>query len=353
MLVRDTTLAPKRSECIQFVSSLLNLVVLHSKAVILHCRIRLGFYSGQFHDVPAFLTIVIRDSFYPYANDREILYVRAAIAVIAYYVDRHFLVDRQDAYLQSEIIRDTNVVNHKTPLRRLLIGRNLFDLRRMNGFSEFCRRLSHRDVRSTLYEILAARLCASGGYTIIARPETYVKGQDYDFSAIRDGEQINIEVTTLAEKEFFPKTITNSLNHKRKQVPPTSPAIIFISLPMQWMSIKMEWDFYLMQTCFGFFCQSKRINAVVFFGERYFESDSPGKGGFLITKRTYTNQNARIKMKNMDFLFRRECVAPIIEQLGAGKIGTITSDQMERVADHLMTGDFYRWVDYLVPKMEL
>src|SRR5271166_1820428 len=61
----------------------LNLTALHAKAITLHLRRCLRHYSGPFDDVPEFPTVVVRDRLFPHANDREVLYLRSAIAIIA------------------------------------------------------------------------------------------------------------------------------------------------------------------------------------------------------------------------------------------------------------------------------
>jgi hypothetical protein len=146
----------------------------------------------------------------------------------------------------------------------------------------------------------------------------YIKGQDYDFSAVRDDEQVNVEVTTLAEKEFNPKTIPSSLSKKCKQVPNTSPAIIFVALPVRWASERRDWDFYLMKVACDFFRWTRRINAVVFIGERYFDADKPGTGGFALINKTYANPNPRIPMQNMNFLFGPLKDVPSLKQAMLG-----------------------------------
>src|SRR5208283_1124536 len=99
---------------------------LHAKAITLHLRRCLRHYSGPFDDVPEFPTVVVRDRLFPHANDREVLYLRSAIAIIAYYLGRTFAsqqIAAQGEYLQTQVVPGTNAVHMSNPTRILLIGR--------------------------------------------------------------------------------------------------------------------------------------------------------------------------------------------------------------------------------------
>jgi hypothetical protein len=266
--------------------------------------------------VPIFLRVVVR-RFRRYANQREILYIRAAMETVRYYIGHHIVSRNQDSYLRIQAIPGTAIADPSYQLRILLIAETLFLLRHSDGFAEFCRRLGYRDIRAAFYEAFSARLFLEAQYEIHARPETYVKGEDYDFSATKNGERINVEVTTLAAKQFSPKTIPNSLGQKHKQVPNTAPAIVFVGLPPQWVIESRDWESYLTKVTRDFFRQTKKINAVVFMGENFFI------GGVAIIKKPYPNHEARNKMENMDFLF---------------------SDREES-----RNSEFFRWIDYIVP----
>lgn len=201
-------------------------------------------------------------------------------------------------------------------------------LRGSDGFAEFCRRLRQRNLRATFYEVFAARILSEAQYKIHAQPETYTKGQDYDFCALKDGQQINIEVTTLAEKQFSSKTIPNSLHKKQKQLPKDLPAIIFVGLPTQWIAEPQDWDTYLMQVSHDFFRGSQRINAVVFIEERFLQIGIFGSI-FLMIQKPYVHPQPRTKIEDMSFL-------------------TMNSIQIRLVRD----SEFFRWIDHVVPKTE-
>jgi hypothetical protein len=220
---------------------------------------------------------------------RDLYYLHAASLVIMEYTKRNVMLGSPDGYLNPEPLPNGDFKYASFILRVIFVADTLFLLRRCKGFSEFCRRLRERaqDFRATFNELYTARLFFNAGFEIVARPETYVKTQDYDFSAIRNSEQVNVEVTTLREKKFHHNTIPNSLNQKRKQLPDTHPAVVAVGLPLSWVNEPRDWNFYLMKTAYDFFSRTRRVTAVLFMGERVVDSDTPQYGGIATFSKLY------------------------------------------------------------------
>jgi hypothetical protein len=80
------------------------------------------------------------------------------------------------------------------------------------------------------------------GFDVRARPEAGVRGEDFDFQAVRDGETINVEVAAWTSSAFSIQTVENALHRKRKQLPDTNPAMIFCVLPESWFATPMEFS---------------------------------------------------------------------------------------------------------------
>jgi hypothetical protein len=110
----------------------------------------------KFPNVPDRLTIYVHVHLAKYAQDRELLYLAAASGVILEYIQQDFLGETEHEYLAANKIAGTDIIHHSNPLRIILIAEMLFLLRRSVGFSEFCRRLKTRNLRSSFYEVLAA-----------------------------------------------------------------------------------------------------------------------------------------------------------------------------------------------------
>jgi hypothetical protein len=225
------------------------------------------------------------------------------------------------------------------------------------GFPEFCRRLKDRDLRSAFFELYAAKFMFQGGYEIEARPETYVKQQDFDFQAIKGSEQINVEVTALAEKTATRKTIVNALNQKRKQIPDSAPAIIFVILPEEMTELQMDWDNFLSEITKEFFYGTKqsmgtrRINAAVFVGERHRQTKNSDKGAFAFIHKSYFNSEARHQINDMNALFGWSIKSDVLDKV-MNESTQIEMAEIESETEKLRNSEFYRWVDYLMPKPE-
>ena len=152
-----------------------------------------------------------------------------------------------------------------------------------------------------------------------------LKGRIMSSAAVREGEQVNVEVTTLAEKEFNPGTISRSLRTKRRQLPRNAPAVIVVSLPLGWVTATgVDWNFYLMKVTYEFFGRSERsnwpnvINGVVYFLERLVGGPGPGYvGGHVVMTKVYPNPSAEIKMNKLDFLFNNSAANrdPLLKQI--------------------------------------
>jgi hypothetical protein len=304
----------------------LNYVVLYAQVGFLKSKILLGITAEPFDKVPVFLRVVVR-RLRRHAGQREVVYIRAAIAVVAYYINVDTPFGRNDPFLQIKAIPGTTLADPHYQLRICLIAETLFLLRKSDGFNEFCRRLRRRDLRATFYETLAARLFFDARYQVHSRPEQYIKGEDYDFWTIKDGSRINVEVTTLAEQAFYAKTIRNSLNQKRKQLPNTAAAVIIIVLPNQWAENhpNANWDAYLLHLSSDFFRTSKRISTIIFLQEQFVQMVH-GIGIALVSYH-YVHPSPRFPIKDRAFI-------PI-------------SHDLRLVSD----SEFFRWVDSIVPRI--
>jgi hypothetical protein len=134
-------------------------------------------------------------------------------------------------------LRPDGSISYEHSVRVLMVGETLFLLRSQPGFPEFCRRFQKSDFRSTFFELVAARAFLRGNFELHAKPETGVKGEDFDFKAVGAADSLNVEVTALTAPAFSVRTLENALNAKRGQLPNDAPAILFCVYPESWFSI--------------------------------------------------------------------------------------------------------------------
>ena len=251
----------------------------------------------MFDNVPEHLTAYLQDAAADF--DRESFYYFVAAYVSLFYLRKNFTDGKTSEFLNVRPTPRGSVWWGHTG-RVVIIGETLFLMRSAPGFSEFCRRLSGRDLRSTYFEIYAARMFFEGGYDVGARPEVGVRGKDFDFYASRDGETINVEVTDLTPVEFSSQNVENALHHKRKQLPDTNPAIIFCILPESWSATPM--GVALGTLTKSFFAGTRRVSAVVYVIEQHVEWEKDGKIGHLsIQHLCLQHPNPRMPISSTSF----------------------------------------------------
>lgn len=233
--------------------------------------------ASMFESVPERLTNYLRSAAVDF--DRESFYYFAAAYLGLFYLGKNFTNPETSNFLN---IRRTSRggIWYGHSGRVILIGETLFLMRSCPGFSEFCRRLQGRDLRSTYFEMYAARMFFEGGYEVRAKPEIGVRREDFDFQAIAEGEAVNVEVTALTADAFAARTVENALNQKRKQLPDTDAAIIFCILPESWATTPNLGRALGLITK-KFFEATRRVSAVVFVIEMHLDIEKGGRVGQL------------------------------------------------------------------------
>lgn len=279
----------------------------------------------MFENIPDNLTDELIDALPDF--DREPFYWFAASMVASFYLKRTLFEFKIPGSLELRLTQTGFWWRHAS--RTLLIGETLFMLRSEPGFPEICRRLRSHDFRSAYFELYATRMFTEAGFAIFARPETGVKGQDFDFRAANNDEAINVEVTALTPEEYSPTTITNALHKKRKQVPDTEPAVIFCALPESWNPKINEMDHAMSEIVRRFFEQTKRIAAIVFLHEEHIDSkDDPSVGYLLVVHNCFVHKYPRMPIRASD-LFAK-----------SGESTVLSPPYTQR-----RESEFFRWVD--------
>jgi hypothetical protein len=154
----------------------------------------------MFENIPERTTTFVRDRIPQMVVGRppEEKYLLAASAIIAEYSGKQYW-DSTDPY----IAWDRTAGSAEASLRVLQIGYTLFDLRNTAGFQCLCERLKTRDLGATFFELYCARSFWRAGYEILAKPESGVKKEDFDFTAVSENLTVNVECTALEEKTIL------------------------------------------------------------------------------------------------------------------------------------------------------
>lgn len=221
----------------------------------------------------------------------------------------------------------------------------MFYLRKLPSFPEICRRLSiQRDLRSAYFEIMTVRVFVGAGFAIDMRPEVGVRGEDFDFLAKRRGLEIAVEATALKERPFSANAIGNSLGNKRDQLPADIPGVFFCMIPMQWPPLQdAQMEEHIDAAVGRFLGGTERVNLVVVTQEQHIDGPQPGTGALMMAKRVVTSRRPR-HSADLSFLIGQGSMTDAVE--GVRRAGQAEFDAM--VAKRRV-GEFYDWVDYLVP----
>ncbi|MCP1833707.1 MULTISPECIES: hypothetical protein [Bradyrhizobium] len=281
----------------------------------------------MFDDVPKRLADYLRDAACDF--DRESFYWFAAAYIGLFYLGKNLTKAETSDFLDLQRTSRGGIW-HGYVGRVLLIGETLFLMRSCPGFSEFCRRMRGRDLRSTYYQMYAARMFLEGGYDVRAKPEVGIRREDFDFQAIADGETVNVEVTALTAESFPIQTIENALNHKRKQLPDTDASIIFCVLPESWATTENLGP-SLGELTERFFHRTRRVTAVVFVVEMHVSGTDEPVGNFWIHHACLLHPNPRRPIRSFGF-FANDAWEPTY-------VAPDGSPTMRRESD------FFRWVD--------
>lgn len=293
----------------------------------------------MFDDIPEELNRWVLDAPKKIREDPFAFGHMATQAVTAFYLGK--LLDRKAPFLDYPENRAQRIPWQQT-IRLTQIAQALFVLRREPGFREICRRLSTReDLRSAAFEAFAAQLFSERGLAVLARPETGLLGQDFDFAAIIDGVEINVEATALRVPSFNAGTIKSALSRKRSQVPADKPAVIVCFVPGTWRQEAGELDGVLTPIASTFLRRTKWINHLIFCEDLMFPFEAGGSASFHIIgfrNRTVRFPSPRLDELMMSQLWNDKQVADFLsEDTPAGFSGS---------------SELFDWIDWLRGRLD-
>jgi hypothetical protein len=287
----------------------------------------------MFPNVPERLAEAVRTQI-PADFDDHTRDALAAGLVVVEYLRQMPLGPEADPFFDAQL-NPAGGVGYEFSVRVQMIGETLFLLRNCTGFSEFCRRFRNRDFRSTYFELCAARMMHHESFDLLARPEIGIKGEDFDFRAVRASEQVNVEVTALTAPEFAARTVANALETKRKQLPTDAPSVIFCVYPERWNAVS-DLEPQLSQIADDLFGRSKRINIVVFMTEFHFTEDGSTAGTMFTTFRVERHAAPRFEIQSPMLFTTKPRFLDIVSEAG-----------LRTDAPPFRDSEFYRWLDSL------
>lgn len=131
------------------------------------------------------------------------------------------------------------------------------------GLNSLIERFLKRPTKACFLEAEIASLLVYNGFQVEIVKETGVRGDDFDLLASSDANKVSVEVTSKIEGPLTTRTIANTLQSKRDQVPDSRPAVLYISISPKWMHNEKRAYQIFTSAINRFGLRSRRFNAVV------------------------------------------------------------------------------------------
>lgn len=291
----------------------------------------------MFEDVPPSLTWFVSGLRYQFMDNPKKRYLVAAREVAKHYIGFDTKEKTTGKFLG---FATEGSQFYEAIVKIMMVGETLFALRNCEGFAEFCKRSAGRDFRSLFCELIVARTYLMGGYEVKQVIPSFVRGQDFDLVVIRDGETLNIEVTSTEVAEFSEATVLNTLRKKRTQVPNTHPSVFVYVIPDSWMTFQNTRPDRFEIVAKEFLRSTGRINALTFMCEIKRQFDDSGAYGLVsFGSNSYFSENPNFPWEPKDLIGG----AHIDDEMRHRIFETTDETELKKFRDT----EFFKWVDLL------
>jgi hypothetical protein len=138
------------------------------------------------------------------------------------------------AFFKSDLADADSLVRWKC--RVSILAECLFSMQDIHGIKQRIEMIKAGDLESVHGELLCAKMVAAPIFELRFIIPSGVKGDDYDCEITAPGGRIlHCEIKTKEEhSDYGAKTIYNTLEHARRQLPKELPSIIFLRVPEAW-----------------------------------------------------------------------------------------------------------------------
>jgi hypothetical protein len=191
----------------------------------------------------------------------------------------------------------------RTRFRVTDLAEVLFNLQPVRGFHECVERMRCGDIEGTFAELDLGRMLFLHKRLFHYVIPVSKKGFDYDVEIVYPK-----NVTACADakckiegREFNVKTIENTLEDARKQLPKDRPGIIFVKIPQEWMEVS-DFTIQAREIAQKFFRKTERIVSI-----KYYVQPIAFTDGFLVHRhgyKEYSNPKTRFGNNQNWDLFR-------------------------------------------------
>lgn len=196
---------------------------------------------------------------------------------------------KPDEFLATPDDTDKSRYNHQD--RIIKLGHMLYALKECKGYEAFIRSLKTRDLAPTFFELWVANILYKNGFTVEFVEARGQKGEDYDLFAERNGVSVSVEAKSRRAGVILgEKKLRSTLETARKQLPPSGPGVIFISIPNEWTLDRNSEE--IIGNCINaFFRNSARVNYVILIWHQWLELEKGRASASFV--RQYQNNRPR------------------------------------------------------------
>jgi len=175
--------------------------------------------------------------------------------------------------------------------RIVKLGHMLYELKDQKGYEAFITSLRTRDLAPTFFELWVANALNQNGFTVEFVEAKGQKGEDYDLHATKSAIVMSVEAKSRrAGVVLGEKTLRNTLETARMQLPASGPSMVFVSIPSEW-TIDSNAETVIGNCIDAFFRSSARVNYVILIWHRWIDLNV-GKASTSFV-RQYENVKAR------------------------------------------------------------
>jgi hypothetical protein len=196
---------------------------------------------------------------------------------------------KPDEFLASSSDSENDRYNHQDRIVKL--GHMLYALKECTGFEAFISSLKRRELAPTFFELWVANALYENIFAVEFVEAKGLKGSDYDLLIERNGTHMNVEAKSRREGIILgEQTLRNTLAKARKQLPPSGPSLIFVSIPQEWTMVNGA-ERVIGDCIDAFFRNSARVNHIVLTWNQWIELETGRASASLV--RQHKNPKAR------------------------------------------------------------
>ncbi len=206
------------------------------------------------------------------------------------------------AFLRTDAADDESRFRHQQ--RVVMLGELAFNLQSIDGFKERLKLMDKLDLESALGEMECTSLVAASEMQFRFVTPAGTKGEDYEGEVTtRNNRVLCCEMKAKSEATSFDgRTLYNTLESARKQLPKGKPGMVFVKIPEEWLkqdAIRSAVESAVEKV----FRQSQRLVAVVLLWEEWEHLVGPH---LVVAKyRYYVNHRSDLYGVDVDHLLEQ------------------------------------------------